>query len=163
MGVLYKLGHRSSLLRPIKQRNHTHSSVSSNGLVKYLIHSFVCYMFQHYTYCKINHNGYKLFSTFFPPSRSVWKWFGWVTVILLTGTGGCTVVVVRQQQSPGAQHWMKNWVKWSIFSVTRLEPSLRTSWPSTSAPSTEILTVRRTQGATNVSCTEGTSLVPKMM
>lgn len=58
-----------------------------------------------------------------------WKWFALAKAISSTGTCRCTTPRRTQLPRPGPPHWTSSWGKSSTSSLTRLEPSHRTSWP----------------------------------
>lgn len=66
---------------------------------------------------------------------SVWRFCGSATATSLTGTRRCTTVRRTPQLKLVQPPWTRSWAKWSSSSLTRPEPSPRTSWSSASAPS----------------------------
>lgn len=73
---------------------------------------------------------------------AVWRSSGWGTASTLNGTGRCTTHGKTPRPRRAPPHWTRSWAKSSTSSATKQERSHRTSWSSTSAPSTANLTVR---------------------
>lgn len=65
--------------------------------------------------------------------RTVWRYFVWGTVILLTGIVKCTMWRVTHQPRPGRPLWTRSWVRSNISSLIRQELWPRTSWLLTGA------------------------------
>ena len=73
---------------------------------------------------------------------AVWRSSGWGTASTSNGTGRCTTHGKTPLLRRAPPHWTRSWAKSSTSSATKQERSHRTSWSSTSAPSTANLTVR---------------------
>ena len=73
---------------------------------------------------------------------AVWRSSGWGTASTSNGTGRCTTHGKTPPPRRVPPHWTRSWAKSSTSSATKQGRSPRTSWSSTSAPSTANLTVR---------------------